>query len=200
MKVLLVANDAGESQCLENINNELLKRGYETYCIFGDGRHLTINQSDIGAVLWADIFIATISNNNEAEVGLAQMVHEKNSNTPIVIYTPGSYAFQLKGTEPLRNIVNLLLVSNDDEIEKARKLYPNARVEAIGNILYEEFAPACSIDEARQIIGFAENRKIIFVPGDNKDWCWINWFLFQSVIQAAYRFLELCPMVVIGLH
>ncbi|HEY4521718.1 MAG TPA: hypothetical protein VJH05_01095 [Candidatus Paceibacterota bacterium] len=201
MRAFLIANDAGESLCLQSIHKELLKRKNETFSIFGNGRHLKINQSDIAAMLWADVFIATISNDNEAEVGLAQIAREKNPNTHIVIYAPGSYAFQLKGTEPLREIVNLLLISNEEEVKKAQALYPNTRVESIGNILYEKDAvPTLTTEDAQKIVGFIENRKFIFVPGDKTES--VNWPLFHSVIEAAHQkqVLQHYPAITIGLH
>lgn len=95
MKVFLIANDAGESRCAENINNELLKRGHETFIVCGNGKHLTLIQTDVGATLWSDVVLSTISNDNEAEVKLVQaevklvqIVREQDPKKPIVIYTP----------------------------------------------------------------------------------------------------------------
>lgn len=96
-----------------------------------------------------------------------------------------------------------MLISNGSEIKTTQELYPNSRVKAIGNILYEDFAPTCSIDEARQIVEnfqLVENRKIIFVPGDKAPS--VNWPLFHSVIEAMHRgqILEYSPTIAIGLH
>lgn len=200
MKVFLIANDAGESKCIESINYELLKRSHETFIVCGNGKHLILNQTDISAALWSDIVLSTISNDNKAEIGIAQAARKQDPRKPIVVYAPGSYAFQLKGTEPLRDIVDLLLISNENEVAEAHALYSNARVKAIGNILYEEFAPTCSVEESRQIVGFAENKKIIFVPGNKAPS--VNWPLFHSVVEATHRreILKHSPIIAIGLH
>src|SRR3989338_368518 len=201
MHFFLIANDYGESLCLDSISSELKQREHTTIEVFGRGKNLALTEKIVQQALDADVFITAISEFNEAEVALAKNVWNQKPCMPTVVYAPGRYAFRNKGATSLRGITDLLLVGNTDEVEEAKTLYPRAaQVAAVGNVLHENFYPELSMAEARKKIGVGDNQKLIFVPGDKR--LGINWPLFHSVIEAAHRACvqRHSPMVAIGIH
>ncbi|MDO8676927.1 MAG: hypothetical protein Q7K16_04795 [Candidatus Azambacteria bacterium] len=199
-KVFLVANDFGESVCIEKIGAELKNQGYEIIEVLGKGKNLVLTDEMVGRALSADLVVTAISEFNEMEVRLAVAVRNAMPNMPIVVYAPGRYAFRNKGATLLRSIADLLLVGNKDEVVEARMLYSKAKVAAIGNMLHEDFYPTLSVAEARQKAMVRDDQKLIFVPGDKR--FGINWPLFHSVVEACHResVQKHNPVVAIGIH
>ena len=199
--VFLIANDYGESRCLESISKELKERGYQTTDFFGFGKaHLVLTDEVVQQALKTDLLVTAISEYNKTEVELAVVVRKQNPSMPSAVYAPGRYAFRNAGAVPLRDMANFLFIGNNDELKEAVNTYLLARVSAVGNILHEEFHPAMSVEEARQKAGVENSQKLIFVPGDKR--LGINWPLFHSVIEAAHRNIvkKFSPLVAIGIH
>ena len=200
-KAFLVANDFGESACIEKIDAELKNQGYETVKVLGKGKNLTLTYEMVKQASEAGILITAISEFHETEVKLAVAVRKARPDMPIVVYAPGWYAFRIKGAIALRGIADLLLVSNQREVSEAETLYPRAKkVAAVGNLLHEEFYPSCSVAEARQKAVVENDRALIFIPGDKGPR--INLPLFESVVAAAHRerIQKHKPVVAIGIH
>lgn len=200
MDIFLVADDFGESECLEKIANAFHKRGHTTTKFLGFGKKLVLTDSVLRQALKANILLASISGDSEMERHLTSVVRQ-HTNMPVVVYSINKYAFRNEKATALREIADVLLVSSEDEIPEARTLFSNAKkIEAIGNIMHEDYYPALSRFESRKIAGVSEEQKLIFVPGDK---CiGINWPLFYSVIEAAHCITVQIhtPVVSLGIH
>ncbi|MEK7585309.1 MAG: hypothetical protein AAB455_02265 [Patescibacteria group bacterium] len=198
-KIAVVAADYGESRCVGSVSAELNARGHECKELLGHGKPMLVDGGIIDRLLEGQgLLLVAISENDEMEVAIAKRANEKG--IPVAIYAPGNGAYSKTSAAPLRDFASLLLLGNKADEEGAKGLFPQAEVFVVGNVLHEDGYPAVSREESRQMLGVAEDEKVIFVPSDKR--LGINWPLFHSVIEACHRgqVLEHKPVIVFGLH
>lgn len=174
MKIYANARDFGPRFALEKITEELL---------INKSAQFTATPQDVDVVL-----LGMSSSPELAKEELAACEAAVKNGVPFCLFADTFRAWARPWFEPYREVASVLFVVSPAEAEKARELFPNAKIVASGNPTWEDFFfPKYTREEVRQKLGVTENQIMALVPGGKN--LAVNMLLFGGVIEAVNIFL-----------
>lgn len=185
MKVFANARDVGPRSALEKITSELLANHSAQFVIYPQE---------------ADVVLLGMSSSPElAEDELAACEAAVKNGIPLALFADTFRSWARPWFEPYREAVSALFVVSPTEAEKARELFPNAKIVASGNPTWEGFFfPKYRRDEVRAKLEVGDVDSMILVPGSKS--LAVNMLLFGGVIDAAIMLGEAYGQVFVSLH
>ncbi|MEK7078036.1 MAG: hypothetical protein AAB911_00525 [Patescibacteria group bacterium] len=132
-----------------------------------------------------DVVVCGMSSSPElAKEELAACEAAVKAGIPLCLFADTFRSWARPWFEPYRQAASALFVINPEEAEKARNLFPHAKIVASGNPAWEDFFfPKYTREEVRQKLEITDEQKMILVPGGK---CLAqNMLLFGAVIEAA---------------
>jgi hypothetical protein len=196
--ILLVANDVGPCRALKELASGMSAiRGLIVKSFFNFGGE-SCNQNLDGEVSLADAVIVGMSCNLKLAKDELHVAEKALASRKPLFLLADTFGVRPHFDSILsRDGVTLFHVS-ENEADEARKRYPNLKVVATGNPVWENFFfPAMSREESREMLGVKPEEKIILCPG-GKDTV-VNTLHFNHVIERCSENLQNCT-VIVSLH
>ena len=165
MKAVLVARDIAPSNAFKMLAEKLPG----SVLFVGSGKPLSVTEGEIAAaVKESDVVLLGMSSSfelatREREAGEAAYA----SNKPYGFYADTfGCAVTRAWFGPLRDNARFVFVLNESEAEKARELYPNAKIVASGNPTWDDFFyPKLTREESRAKLGIKDDETFVLCPG-----------------------------------
>jgi hypothetical protein len=129
------------------------------------------------------IGMSTPAKNAAAEISAAETCIA--ARKPFGFYADTHGAWTRPHFEHLRSRTEFLLVVNSDEADRARTLFPRARINVTGNPLWGAFFEPADRNASRKIVGALESEHIVLAPGTKNPMH--NTIVWSAVVQAASR-------------
>lgn len=201
-KVVLVGQMVASTNGLKPLEAELKNQGYDVRAYLAAGKP----QHDIAEEIFenagnADLVLTGMSSEQDLcieEVKSLELAIARGIPTGLYADTFGVH--RRKWFEHLREKITFLFVTNEEEREDARKIYPNSEIIVSGNPSREGyFTPVWTYEQSRQILGIKPDVKVVLCPqGKNIE---VNKGHISGVLQA----IELLPVkdkfkVLVSLH
>ena len=184
-KFLLVTCDTAPTKALQQLADELKNQGHEVRAfLLNAGKNEAPSDPELAdAVEQADVVVCGISSEKNAELELMAADYANISSKKLGMYADSFDRWQAEHLDTVLPIADFLFVINEEEAQRAREMYPNLRVEAVGNPeWYKYFLPA-GRSAARALVGAHEHECVVFVPfTKNKD---VNMGKVAVVLQAV---------------
>lgn len=180
-KIVYVANDVAPSEAFRRLNEVLPAT---TFLNRGQKDPLDQNAA-IEAVKGADFVLLGMSNpatNAAVEIAVAEAA--RSAGIPFGFYSDIFGAFNRKWFEHLRLDADLVFViAPGRDVERAQKVFPNAKVVCSYNPLWEDYFVPADPAEARALIAATDEEFIILTPGEKH--AVNNIMLWGATIEAA---------------
>lgn len=175
LNVTCVARDVSPAAAFEKLLPELQKRGHETKGFLKKPLETEFDIVEYRKELAAShLAMIGLSSTPELACDELRTLEEAKRNRADVLLSPHIAVFsdmrncwqREVGHEKYRDIVDLLFVTNEDEVEPAGKLYPNAKVVAVGHPNREaDKQPKLTRKEGRALLLVDEYEKLILCVG-----------------------------------
>jgi len=201
-KIVLVASDIMPSQALQELNKELSQLSCEVVSFLGFGKGIN-NAPEIPKIIAsANAVVTGMSTKPKfVEPELLAINTAIANGVPFGFYADTYGVYRRPWFENVRGKASFLFVINKEEAVGAKPLFPNAKIVATGNPMWEEFYfPLLSRKESRAELDIADNQTLIFCPGAKV--LMMNAALFINTIEAANQLALMGknPVVVISMH
>lgn len=184
MKVVLVGYDVAPSQALERVGKELSASGVDVCLFLGNGKPI---KNAYDAQLIAEhpcVVLCGLSSSKEFakdEIATAEVAMQMGM--PFGFYADTYGTINRPWFAHLREKASFIFVINEEEGEKARELYPNAKVIVSGNPMWEDFfTPKLSREEVRRKLEVGDEEQMVLCPGGKSPA--VNILHWGSVIEA----------------
>lgn len=189
MKIVLVGRDQAPAGALKKVQEYLASlsndgNSYKVLDFLGDGQ---FTKESVGErVLTADVLLVGMSSSADlAEKEICAAETAVRAHTPFGFYADTFGCYKRPWFAKLRDKASFVFVVDKKEAESARELFPNAKVVASGNPMWEDFfTPKLSREEVRERLGVEDGQRMILCPGGKL--LAVNMQHFGGVISAAH--------------
>lgn len=179
---MLVAQDVAPSGALKQLSDKLIEGGYNVSSFLAGGRSIsTSTDTLVRQVVGCHAVVIGMSSSEELAVN-EYAVAQKAIQLRIPVFSyMDTFGMRPHFGDVLRSPFTTLFHLNLDEVRKAKGAYPNLRVIATGNPMWEKFFfPTSTRAQVRLRLGVDDYRELILVPG-GKDRT-VNEFHFRKVM------------------
>ncbi len=184
-KIVLVGQMAASTNGFRPLEAELKKQDYgvRAYLAAGKPLHDVANEifENVGT---ADLVLTGMSSEEglvvEEVIALESAIFK---GIPVGLYADTFGVHRRKWFEHLRGQISFLLVTNQEEADDAKTIYPNTEIVVSGNPSREAyFTPVWTYEQSRQILGIKPDTKVVLCPqGKNLE---VNSGHISGVLQA----------------
>lgn len=189
MRIVLVGRDTAPANALKKLQDYLASLSneggsYKVFDFLGNGQ---FTKESIGErVLTADVLLVGMSSSAKlAEKEIYAAETAVRANTPFGFYADTFGCHKRPWFAKLRDKASFVFVVNKKEAESAQELFPNAKIVASGNPMWEGFfTPRLSREEVRERLGIEDGQRMIFCPGGKL--LAVNMQHFGGVISASH--------------
>lgn len=182
MRAVLVARDIAPSNAFKMVAEKI--PGTKTF--IGKGRALEVYDVEVAsAVASAEVLLVGMSANaNTAREEIMACQSAKAARVPYGLYADTfNCAHNRNWFETVRPDASFVFVLNDKDAREAKKVFPKAKIVALGNPLWDDFYfPKLSYEESRMKLGIMADETFVLVVGHKPSAITIP--LWADVIEA----------------